>query len=132
MKIQKYSRQRESIINYLKSTKEHPTADTVYMNIRNIYPNVSLGTVYRNLNLLVEQGDVSKIICGDGSVRYDGNPMQHYHFICTDCSSVQDLEMPPESLKHIDLIASTGFEGDIHGHTALFYGRCFECKKNYL
>ena len=54
----KYSRQRESIKKYLASTKEHPTADMVYTNIRKQYPNISLGTVYRNLNLLVDHGEI--------------------------------------------------------------------------
>ena len=128
MKVQKFSKQRESIINYLASTKEHPTADTVYMNIRSIFPNISLGTVYRNLGQLSEQGDILKIVCDDGSVRYDGNPNPHYHFLCIKCSCVQDLSIPPDALKHIDLIASAGFDGEIQGHNTFFYGLCHNCK----
>lgn len=66
MAVLKYSRQREVIKEYLMSTKEHPTADTVYMHIREQSPNISLGTVYRNLNLLTELGEIKKITCGDG------------------------------------------------------------------
>ena len=60
----KYSRQREAIKNYLEGRTDHPTADMVYMAIREIYPNISLGTVYRNLTLLAKQGEISKISCG--------------------------------------------------------------------
>jgi Fur family peroxide stress response transcriptional regulator len=73
MSVTKYSRQREAIKEYLAHTKEHPTADMVYMQIRKIYPNISLGTVYRNLNFLADKGEVQKIDCQDGSIRFDGN-----------------------------------------------------------
>ncbi len=125
MVITKYSRQREAIKDYLAQTKEHPTADTVYMHIRKIYPNISLGTVYRNLNLLAEQGEILKINCQDGCDRFDGNPKPHYHFICSKCGKVMDLEM--ESIDHINVIAGAGFHGRIIGHVTFFYGLCPEC-----
>lgn len=124
----KFSRQRESIRAYLASTKEHPTADTIYMHIRDIYPNISLGTVYRNLNLLVEQGEIMKISQTNGSDRFDGNPNPHYHFLCTNCGCVQDLVLKPESLDHIDVVANAGFDGTIEGHSTIFYGKCSKCK----
>ena len=62
----KFSRQRESIKQYLASTKEHPTADMVYMHVKEDYPNISLGTVYRNLNLLTDIGEALKIATPDG------------------------------------------------------------------
>jgi Fur family peroxide stress response transcriptional regulator len=125
MAINKYSRQREAIKSYLAQTKEHPTADTVYMNIRRNYPNISLGTVYRNLNLLSEQGEILKINCRDGCDRFDGNPIPHNHFICTECGRVLDLEM--ETIDHINVIAGAGFNGKIDGHVTYFYGSCPEC-----
>ena len=123
----KFSRQREAIKSYLAHTKEHPTADTVYMNIRNTYPNISLGTVYRNLNLLAEQGEILKINCQDGSDRFDGNPKPHYHFLCTKCGRVLDLEM--ESIDHINVIANASFRRKVEGHTTYFYGLCPDCCK---
>jgi Fur family peroxide stress response transcriptional regulator len=129
MTTTKFSRQRESIKTYLAQTKEHPTADTIYMHIRNIYPNISLGTVYRNLNLLADQGEIMKISQCGSSDRFDGNPNPHYHFLCMKCGCVQDLEVKPESLEHINLIASTGFDGEIEGHTSIFYGKCAKCKE---
>ena len=78
----KYSRQREAIKNYLEGRKDHPTADMVYTAIREVYPNISLGTVYRNLTLLAKQGEISKISCGETSDRFDIRTDPHYHFIC--------------------------------------------------
>ncbi len=125
MAVNKYSRQREAIKEYLMQTKEHPTADTVYMNIRATHPNISLGTVYRNLNLLAEQGEILKINCQDGSDRFDANPDPHYHFICKECGKVMDLEM--ESIDHIINAAGKGFGGKIEGHVTYFYGLCPDC-----
>lgn len=122
----KFSRQRQAILDYLCSTKEHPTAETVYTNVRMNYPNVSLGTVYRNLNLLTEQGEILRLTCGDGSDRFDGNPKPHYHFLCTSCKQVSDLMLEP--MNHIDVLAAAGFDGIIKGHTVLFHGICSKCK----
>ena len=77
MKTLKYSRQRESIKTCLMERKDHPTADAVYMTIREEYPNISLGTVYRNLNLLVELGEVIKLTCGDGADHFDADTSPH-------------------------------------------------------
>ena len=125
MAINKYSRQREAIKAYLASTKEHPTADTVYMNIRSTYPNISLGTVYRNLNLLADQGEILKLNCQDGCDRFDGNPKQHYHFLCKSCGRVLDIEM--DSIEHINTIAGAKFGGKVDGHVTFFYGQCPDC-----
>ena len=82
MKTLKYSRQRESIKASLMSRKDHPTADAVYASIREEFPNISLGTVYRNLNLLVELGEVQKLTFGDGKDHFDADTSLHYHFVC--------------------------------------------------
>lgn len=123
----KYSRQRDMIRSYLSSTKEHPTADMVYENVRKEFPNISLGTVYRNLKLLVSEGEAIKIDCGDGCERFDSRVSPHYHFICRNCGRVLDIEMP--SIAHIDTLAGSSFDGVIEGHSVYFYGRCGECKK---
>lgn len=126
MAINKYSRQREAIKEYLSQTKEHPTADTIYMDIRETYPNISLGTVYRNLNLLVEKGEVLRLIGMDESDRYDANTHDHYHFLCTECKRVLDIEM--ESVDQIIDKANKNFSGEIEGHVTYFYGKCNNCK----
>lgn len=120
-----YSRQRESILKYLRSTKSHPTAEAVYQNIITENPNISLGTVYRNLTLLTKIGEIQKISTLGGPDRFDGNIAPHYHFICEDCGAVLDLEI--DSLDHIDLLAAHKFTGTIKGHVAHFYGICPDC-----
>ena len=125
MAVQKFSRQREAIKKYLSSTTSHPTAEIIYENIRLSYPKISLGTVYRNLNLLVEQGEILKLSCGDGSDHFDGNPLPHNHFICDCCGAVSDLDMKP--IDHILETASENFNGEIKGYELQFYGICEEC-----
>lgn len=124
----KYSRQREAIRTYLAGTKEHPTAEMVYSAIRQIYPNISLGTVYRNLNLLVETGEINKLSCGDGLDHFDYDTNSHYHFVCTKCGRVIDLEM--DSIDSINKVAGSHFNGSIDGHFTYFYGKCPHCVNN--
>ena len=84
----KYSRQREAIKDYLSSVTTHPTADTVYMHIKDEFPNISLGTVYRNLNLLADIGEAIKITTPDGGDRFDARTNPHtmlFYGICGDC-----------------------------------------------
>lgn len=122
----KYSKQRESIKNFLVTRYDHPTAETVYLNIRREFPNISLGTVYRNLNLLAEIGEIQKLSPGIGPDRFDGNPAPHYHFICRHCGCVMDLTV--SSLDHINILAGQDFDGEIEGHITYFYGACPSCK----
>lgn len=122
----KYSKQRESIKNFLVTRYDHPTAETVYLNIRREFPNISLGTVYRNLNLLAEIGEIQKLSPGIGPDRFDGNPAPHYHFICRHCGCVMDLTV--SGLDHINILAGQDFDGEIEGHITYFYGTCPACK----
>ena len=122
----KYSKQRESIKNFLGTRYDHPTAETVYLNIRREFPNISLGTVYRNLNLLAEIGEIQKLSPGIGPDRFDGNPAPHYHFICRHCGCVMDLTV--SGLDHINILAGQDFDGEIEGHITYFYGTCPSCK----
>ena len=122
-----YSRQREAILDYLCHTTSHPTAEEVYTHIQSIYPNISLGTVYRNLALLVEHGQALKIQ-GDECDHFDGQTKLHYHFLCDACHRVYDVEMPPFSLLEHD--AACRFPGKIRGHNVLFYGVCDNCMNN--
>ena len=121
----KYSRQREAIKSFLMTRKDHPTADVVYENVRKEFPNISLGTVYRNLTLLSDMGELLRLRVGDGMDHFDATTEPHYHFICNKCGRVIDLEM--ESIDSIDDIAGAGFGGRIEGHVAYFYGSCEAC-----
>lgn len=123
----KYSRQRESIKSYLANTTEHPTADMVYLTVKEDYPNISLGTVYRNLNLLADRGEAVKITTPDGGCRFDGNVDRHNHFLCTSCGSVIDLEM--KDIDYINELAAENFDGLIESSTTIFYGTCGDCMK---
>jgi Fur family peroxide stress response transcriptional regulator len=99
------------------------------MNIRQEFPNISLGTVYRNLSLLADIGEIVKISTGDGGDRFDSKTHSHYHFICTECKAVIDLEL--RNLDHINELAAVNFGGQIKGHTAHFYGLCEDCLKKH-
>ena len=130
MSTLKYSRQRESIKNYLASTRSHPTADMVYMHVKEEFPNISLGTVYRNLNLLADIGEIIKIPTPDGGDRFDGRTDSHYHVICRDCGNVFDLELDDSFDQFIDKTAGEKFDGVIESHNILFYGKCADCCSN--
>lgn len=129
MKTLKYSRQRESIKASLMNRHDHPTADTLYMSIREEFPNISLGTVYRNLNLLVELGEVRKLSCGEGADRFDADTTPHYHFICRRCGEVHDL--PMETLNTMNQAAQEYCNGEVDSHITYFYGTCNDCLKNF-
>lgn len=130
----KYSRQRASIKEYLMSTTEHPTADTVYLHVKKHFPHISLGTVYRNLNLLSDTGEIVKITTPNGGVRFDGYTIPHYHFVCNTCGTVFDLNLDEKYFHNMNKLAAQHFDGSIDSHTALFSGTCQKCladkKKN--
>lgn len=88
-----FSRQREIIYNRVMNFPTHPTAEEVYTALKQDNPNLSLGTVYRNLNQLSEAGMLLKIPIADGSDRFDGRTDRHYHMICEKCSRVFDVEL---------------------------------------
>lgn len=125
MKTLKYSRQRESIKACLMDRHDHPTADAIYASIREDFPNVSLGTVYRNLNLLVELGEIQKLTCGDGKDHFDADISPHYHFVCRNCGAVLDL--PLEPFADMDQQAQECIGGQVDSHAIYFYGTCEDC-----
>ena len=127
MAILKYSLQRASIQEYLLQTHEHPTADTVYLHVKKEFPNISLGTVYRNLNLLADMGEAQKIPTSHGGDRFDGRTDFHYHVICNACGNVSDLELSPEHITKINQLADRHFDGQIDSHTMIFNGICSHC-----
>lgn len=86
--------QRLEILSYLESTKEHPAAEKIYREVRKKLPKISLGTVYRNLEVLRKKGLVTKLCVGEEKDRFDGNSQEHYHFICERCRRIVDLLLP--------------------------------------
>ena len=88
----KHSKQREAILKNLRSRYDHPNADMIFASIREEIPNISLGTVYRNLALLTETGEILKIgPAEDGKERYDGHIHPHSHFFCENCGNIEDI-----------------------------------------
>lgn len=126
----KHSKQRDSIMEFLTGRKDHPTADMVYMGVRESFPNISLGTVYRNLTLLADIGEIARIRVGDGVDHFDADTSPHYHFICNECGGVSDLEM--KNIDGLTEIAGKNFGGMIEGHVTYFYGRCEKCCKQKI
>ena len=90
--MQKYSKQREALLTEIRSRKDHPTAEELYMSLRTVMPNYSLGTVYRNLAELCTNGYILKIASASGPERYDGCVRPHGHFTCVKCGKVYDID----------------------------------------
>lgn len=121
----KYSRQRQVIHNFLMSRKDHPTADVVYQNVRQEYPNISLGTVYRNLTLLADRGEIQRLQVGDGVDHFDADTSRHCHFVCSGCGRVTDLQLG--CMEDMLANAQKNFEGKIERQSTNFYGLCRNC-----
>lgn len=124
MQVTKRSYQREKILNVLKNTKCHPTASYVYEKVREEIPNISLGTVYRNLAKLSDMGQILKLDLGTGAEHFDGDTSSHYHIVCTKCHKVTDIYEHKASLNDF---ANEHFGGKIKSHTLVFFGECGEC-----
>ncbi len=123
----KRSRQREHILNILKDTDTHPTASWIYDELKKEFTNLSMGTVYRNVNILIDQGLITKIESGSSFDRFDGNVSPHYHFTCRQCDSIYDLPLPVLEDLHQKVSSSTGHQAD--SHSINFYGQCNNCAK---
>ena len=122
----KHFRKRDAILNYLRHTNEHPSAETVYAALKAEIPDLSLGTVYRNLSLFKEQGLIISLGSVNGVERYDGNINPHVHFVCHGCGAVSDLHAlhVPEELN----AAAARESGAVVDHCHLtFHGRCRAC-----
>jgi Fur family peroxide stress response transcriptional regulator len=125
-KIFRQSKQRRRILELLRSTEIHPTADWLYEKLKNEIPRLSLGTVYRNLSILIEQGLVKKIHFGSTFDRFEANIKPHYHLICESCGKILDFEMPIYNDLNFKAKQLTNFT--IHHHKLEFFGICEECK----
>ena len=127
-KIFRNSKQRNRILVLLQSTDTHPTADWLYQQLKDEFPNLSLGTVYRNLATLVEQDLVKKIHFGSTFDRFEANMRPHYHLICESCGKIFDIEMPIHNDLNKKAAELTSFT--ILHHKIEFFGLCEDCKSN--
>jgi Fur family transcriptional regulator, peroxide stress response regulator len=123
----RFSKQRRRILEILKETKSHPTADWVYRKLKKEIPELSLGTVYRNLNVLLEQGHLEKLPFGSTFDRFEAKIKPHYHLICDKCGLVEDFEMP----LYTDINKKAEMFGSfkILRHRIDFFGLCKKCQK---
>jgi Fur family ferric uptake transcriptional regulator len=120
------TKQREVILEVLNKMSSHPTADEVYDRVRKRLPNISLGTVYRNLDVLSEYGLIRKLDLAGTQKRFDGDTHEHYHFRCKKCGSVDDL--PGQPIPHIDRLIEDMSDYLILSHRLEFTGYCPACR----
>ena len=123
---QRFSKKRQAILDVLASTTSHPSAEWVYLQLKPLYPDLSLGTVYRNLAQFKEQGQIMSLGTVKGIERFDANTTPHVHFICDSCGCVDDLmglQVPEELCRK-----ASGENGARVEHCWLtFSGVCTKC-----
>lgn len=124
----RYSKKREAILNAIRSTTCHPSAEWIYHTLKPTHPDLSLGTVYRNLVFFQQQGQVQSVGVVNGQERFDGNTAPHSHFVCTNCGAVIDLHsIKLDSSLTRDVSEQYGLS--VERHELTFYGRCQTCMK---
>lgn len=118
----RYSRQREEILNVLSGTKSHPDAEWVYLEVKKAIPNISLGTVYRNLNEMVARGEIRAIETADQRLHYDYDTSSHQHFVCMSCGSILDLDLESTISRQV---CEQGYA--VESEQIVLYGECPRC-----
>lgn len=126
----KHFRKRDAILTCLQESKSHPSAEAIFTRLKPVIPDLSLGTVYRNLNLFKQQGLVISVATVDGVERFDADTHPHVHFLCNGCNAVIDLEKMavPDSLKEAARQCSGG---QVEACSLSFTGLCRECFNNH-
>ena len=134
--MERYSKQRELILNVLKERKDHPTAEMIYKDIIKIMPTIGLATVYRNLAALHESGQILKIETKQGeSDRFDGNLMPHLHFQCLECNEIQDIfldDLENEQLNDKLKEFANIINAEVTSSKILLKGKCEKCKNKEI
>lgn len=126
-KFLKVTPQRVAIYEYLLGTTAHPTAQTIYLEIKKQFPSISFATVYKTLNILRDADLILEFNVGGDCFRYDANAFSHPHFICRRCDEVSDLNIP-DGIDNISQILSSANEGYTIDHTDMYiYGTCKDC-----
>lgn len=120
--------QRQIILEELSKVTSHPTAGEVYDMVRKRLPRIGLGTVYRNLELMAENGVIVKLEVGGTQKRFDATTDLHYHIRCSECGRVDDIELPVQH--EINRIASEESDYQILGHHIEFAGVCQTCRSS--
>ena len=123
----RYSKKREAILEVIRGTHVHPTAEWVYQTLKPAHPDLSLGTVYRNLGFFMEQGTIKSVGVVNGQERYDGDVSPHSHFICKGCGGVYDLPQP-KALERLDQTVSQQYGFAVENCELTFHGLCGQCR----
>ena len=119
------SKQRERILQTLQGTDSHPKAEWIYLKLKSEIPNLSFGTVYRNLAILQEQGFIQKMPLGTTD-RFEGKITPHYHLVCERCGRIADIEMPMYAEINDKANKMSSFK--INRHRIDFFGTCEKCQ----
>jgi len=130
--VKKYSRQREFIYSSLQERTDHPTAEALYIDLKEKMPEIGIATVYRNLSELCEQGKIIKIKSKLGSDRFDGNIVPHIHFQCKKCKKILDIFLNTKEMNRFDNDISAIAEkigGKAVSNEILITGTCETCIK---
>ena len=130
MKRQNFSKKREAIFRSICSTNTHPTAEWVYNQLKHEYPDLSLGTVYRNIAMFKERGMVISVGTVNGQERIDGNVKPHRHFICTKCGAVIDVDQITGDNRNLDYSGASSYGFQVDYHSLCFFGTCARCMKD--
>jgi Fur family transcriptional regulator, ferric uptake regulator len=126
-KQSRMTKQRLVILEELQKVCTHPTADEVYGKVRDRLPRISLGTIYRNLEMLASSGLIQKLDTAGTQRRFDGNPKVHYHIRCVRCGKVDDVKVQTVALLENALRAASDYE--VWGHRLEFVGLCPQCQQ---
>jgi Fur family peroxide stress response transcriptional regulator len=124
--ITRKTKQKNAILKVLRNTDIHPTANWIYKQVKQEIPNISLGTVYRDLKLLKQRGEIVELDYSGSLTRFDGNTSRHHHFRCQQCDRIFDIAEAVDSEIDNRVAAATGF--DIFYHRLEFYGLCRDCR----
>lgn len=118
--------QRQAVLDALRASHDHPTAQDVLDRVRRTSPGIGAATVYRALGLLVEQGQALELDLGDTAARYDANTLRHDHVVCTGCGAAADVDAPLPPRLAAGVASVTGFT--VTGHDLRFRGLCPTCQ----
>ncbi len=127
----RYSKKREAILTALQSTHCHPSAEWVYQELKPTHPDLSLGTVYRNLSFFQTQNIIKSVGVVNGQERFDAFTAPHSHFVCNRCGAVLDLHLT-EMDQNLNSSVSAQYGLDIEKHELTFYGACKQCRNESL
>ena len=122
------SKQRDTILRVVMDSKDHPRADWVYDQVRKEIPNISMGTIYRDLRSLAKSGEIRQLELADGTSRFDGNADSHYHFRCERCGHIFDLDEPVDHSIGEKVAKNTGFK--VYRQRMELIGLCNACQVN--